>query len=136
MRRIVIALAALTLALAACDGDGTPSPSATSNAPEPTAASGIAGVCDELNTYVAQVQDALAGAPEDMAATVQDASAEAAQRLEDKAGELDGPAASAVDAASRAIGEVADWKPDDAQSLDDRIQTSTQAVQSFLGDRC
>ena len=136
MRRIVIALVALPLALVACDGDGTPAPSATRITPEPSAASGIAGVCDELNTYVTNVQNALAGAPEDMVATVQETSTEAAQKLEDKAGELDGAAAAAVTAASRAIGKVADWKPDDTQSLDDLIQTSTQAVQSFLTDRC
>lgn len=134
----LIAIVSLTALLVGCEGDG--GPGASTVAPvraEPTVSSAAEAVCADLRTYRGQVEQIIGGqGASDMIGRIQDASASAAERLGGHSPRLSDDLAADVDDVTNSIDAVGEWRPDDADSLDDRIGEAAAAVAAFEGDHC
>jgi hypothetical protein len=139
MRRISIAVAVVSMCLGACtggyggDGGASVAPSQPASTAA-TAATGVQAFCEHLDAFGTKLAEDLA-VTDAVAAVQQDASS-AAETLRADAEDLDGAQARAASDVIEALEALADWRPDDADSLDDLIGASDQVVAAFSGANC
>ena len=133
----LIAIVSLTALLVGCEGDGGPEGSVAAPVRTATVSSAAEAVCADLLTYRGQVEQIIGGqGASDMIGRIQDASASAAERLRSHSPGLGDDLAADVDDVTNSIDAVGQWRPDDADSLDDRIGGAAAAVAAFEGDHC
>jgi phage-related minor tail protein len=135
MRRLLLATMLLS-ALTACDGGAdTLRPSPSEPAAEPTVGADVAVVCADLGTYVQRIEHAL-GRSGETVARAQEAAASAVDALDERVGGLDEQLGAVADDIARALRSIRDWRPEDADSLDDLLGSTAQRIDEFQRAFC
>ena len=133
----LIAIVSLTALLVGCEGDGGSEGTAAPIPAEPTMSSAAEAVCADLLTYRGQVEQIMGDQDgSDMIGRIQDASSSAADGLRGRSPDLDDDLATDVDGVTNAIDAVGAWRPDDADSLDDRMGETAATIAAFERDHC